>query len=165
MAEARLQSAAHLEIELPAAIHSGEMLEFAVVVRNVAAGHSLPTSLTELREMWVALEVPEEDGQLLFQSGPLEADAEIPDDAIRFGAVAGDAQGNATYKPWEVSQLPPLFRFCERGLRFVRCCGDRAAPSPLRIAGWRAQDGSHDSQMDRSRCAWRAGRIARDERG
>jgi len=105
MAEARLKSAARLEIELPPAARAGESLEFAVVVHNVAAGHSLPTSLTELREMWVALEVRAGDGQLLFRSGQLEADGEIPDGAMRFGAHGGDAQGNVTYKPWEVSQF------------------------------------------------------------
>ena len=76
-----------------------------MVVHNVAAGHSLPTSLTELREMWVELEVRGEDGQLLFHSGHLQPDGEIPDGAMRFGAIAGDAQGSVTYKPWEISQF------------------------------------------------------------
>ena len=105
MAEARLKSAARLDIELPPSVSPGSALEFEVVVHNVAAGHSLPTSLTELREMWVALEVRAEDGRLLFQSGQLNGDGEIPEGAMRFGALAGDAEGNVTYKPWEVSQF------------------------------------------------------------
>jgi len=105
MAEARLKSSARLEIEAPSAVRAGDGLEFDVVVHNVAAGHSLPTSLTELREMWVALEVRAEDDRLLFQSGRLESDGEIPEGAMRFGAIAGDAEGNVTYKPWEVSQF------------------------------------------------------------
>ncbi len=105
MAEDRLKSSARLEIEVPSAVRAGAGLEFDVVVHNVAAGHSLPTSLTELREMWVALEVRAEDHRLLFQSGQLERDGEIPEGAMRFGAIAGDAEGNVTYKPWEVSQF------------------------------------------------------------
>ena len=105
MAEARLKSAARLDIELPPSARSGGALEFEVVVHNVAAGHSLPTSLTELREMWVELDVRAEDGQLLFRSGHLQRDGEIPDGTMRFGAIAGDAQGNVTYKPWEISQF------------------------------------------------------------
>jgi hypothetical protein len=105
MAEARLKSAARLDIEVPPSASSGSALEFEVAVHNVAAGHSLPTSLTELREMWVELEVRAEDGRFLFQSGHLQPDGEIPDDAMRFGAIAGDAQGSVTYKPWEVSQF------------------------------------------------------------
>jgi hypothetical protein len=105
MAEARLKSAARLEIELPPSAVAGTALEFDVVVHNVAAGHSLPTSLTELREMWVTLEVRAEDGQILFHSGHLEPDGGIPEGAMRFGAIAGDAQGRVTYKPWEVHQF------------------------------------------------------------
>jgi hypothetical protein len=105
MAEARLKSAARLEIEPPDSAAAGEALAFDVVVHNVAAGHSLPTSLTELREMWVTLEVRAEDGQILFHSGHLEPDGEIPEGAMRFGAIAGDAQGEVTYKPWEVQQF------------------------------------------------------------
>jgi hypothetical protein len=105
MAEARLRSAARLEISLPATARAGTPLEFEVVVHNVAAGHSLPTSLTELREMWVELEVLSKDGQILFHSGTLREDGEIPDGAMRFGAIAADAQGNVSYKPWEISQF------------------------------------------------------------
>ena len=105
MAEARLKSAARLEIELPPSADAGSSLEFDVVVHNAAAGHGLPTSLTELREMWVELEVRGEDGQLLFHSGHLQPDGEIPGGTMRFGAIAGDAQGSVTYKPWEISQF------------------------------------------------------------
>ena len=31
--------------------------------------------------------------------------ARYPDGAMRFGAIAGDAQGRVTYKPWEVTQF------------------------------------------------------------
>ena len=105
MAEARLKSAARLDIEAPPSVGSGSPLEFEVVVHNVAAGHSLPTSLTELREMWLELEVRAEDGQLLFRSGHLQPDGEIPSGTMRFGAIAGDARGKVTYKPWEISQF------------------------------------------------------------
>jgi hypothetical protein len=81
------------------------MLRFEVVVHNAAAGHNLPTSLTELREMWVDLRVRATDGVVLFQSGRLEENGDIPEGAMRFGALAGDAEGRVTYKPWEVTQF------------------------------------------------------------
>jgi hypothetical protein len=105
MAEARLKSAARLEIEAPEVARAGERLGFEVAVHNVAAGHNLPTSLTELREMWVELEVRSADGAVLFRSGQLETNGDISEGAMRFGALAGDAEGNLTYKPWEVSQF------------------------------------------------------------
>jgi hypothetical protein len=105
MAEARLKSAARLEIEAPVSTRAGKKLRFEVIVHNVAAGHNLPTSLTELREMWVDLAVRGEDGSTLFRSGELEPNGDIPAGAMRFGAIAGDAQGNVTHKPWEVTQF------------------------------------------------------------
>jgi hypothetical protein len=105
MAEARLQSAAELEIEPLDSVAARGTLEFAVVVHNVAAGHHLPTSLIELREMWVDVQVIAKDGRVLFHSGELEPDGEIPEDAMRFGAVGANADGKVTHKPWEVAQF------------------------------------------------------------
>ncbi len=100
-AEARLKSAATLAVEAPADAAPGEAVELVVVVTNVAAGHNLPTSLTELREMWVHLVVRDAAGEVVFESGALEEDGEIPEDAIRFGAHTVDANGELTVKPWE----------------------------------------------------------------
>ena len=105
MGVARLKSAAKLELKLPPSARAGEELSFEVVVHNVAAGHNLPTSLTELREMWVDVQVTTSDGQVLLHSGALEKNGDIPKGAIRFGALGGDANGNVTYKPWEVTQF------------------------------------------------------------
>jgi hypothetical protein len=105
IAEAQLESAAELDLVLPDSAAAGETLELVVVVRNVGAGHSIPTGLVDLREMWVVLEVLAEDGAVLFESGRLQPDGEIPEGAMRFGALAGDADGNVTYKPWEVAQI------------------------------------------------------------
>jgi len=101
MAEERLRSAAELALEAPASTAPGEELTFDVVVSNVAAGHNLPTSLVELREMWIHLRVLRADGRVLFESGALDAAGEITAGAIRFGAHTVDADGNHTYKPWE----------------------------------------------------------------
>jgi hypothetical protein len=105
MAEARLQSAAELQIEPRGSTAVQGTLEFAVVVHNVAAGHHLPTSLIELRQMWVDVQVIARDGHVLFHSGELEPDGEIPEDAMRFGAVGADAEGKVTHKPWEVARF------------------------------------------------------------
>ena len=99
MAVARLKSAATLELQAAAA-RQGK-LTFDVVVTNVGAGHSLPTSLTELREMWVQVEVRTAAGELIFESGQRDAEGDIGQGAIRFGAHTVDADGNLTYKPWE----------------------------------------------------------------
>lgn len=100
MAEARLKSAAELALEIAPPDGRGE-LAFEVVVTNVGAGHGLPTSLTELREMWLHVRVRAADGRVLLESGALDEHGEIPDGTARFGAITVDAQGRKTYKPWE----------------------------------------------------------------
>ncbi|MBI5432105.1 MAG: hypothetical protein HZA52_04665 [Planctomycetes bacterium] len=100
MAEARLKSAATLALEI-APRAAGEELAFEVVVHNVGAGHALPTSLTELREMWLHVRVLSADGRVLFESGALDPSGEITPGTARFGAITLDARGEKTFKPWE----------------------------------------------------------------
>jgi len=99
LARQRLKSAATLAVETGE--RKGDEVAVDVVVTNVAAGHSLPTSLTELREMWVHLRVSDAEGKVLHESGGLDEIGDIEEGAIRFGAHTVDAAGNVTYKPWE----------------------------------------------------------------
>ena len=98
-AEARLRSAAELALTVqPAKV--GGVLTFEVAVTNVGAGHSLPTSLTELREMWVHVRVLDAAGEVLFEDGALDAHGEIGKAALRFGSELLDAEGKPTFRPW-----------------------------------------------------------------
>ncbi len=105
MAEARLKSAARLEIQNAARTNDGRRISYEMVVANVAAGHSLPTSFTELREMWVEQTVTSASGRLLYQSGMLDEEGNIEEGSMVFGSHGGDAQGRLTYKAWEVESF------------------------------------------------------------
>ena len=101
MAVARLKSAAELVIGTPTRSAGGPELVFEVAVTNVGAGHALPTSLTELREMWLHVRVCDASGALIFESGALDDHGELTPGSLRFGSVLLDAQGRPTFKPWE----------------------------------------------------------------
>jgi len=105
MAEARLKSAARIEVKAPATATAGQNLPLEVVVHNVAAGHNLPTGITELRQMWVDLRILDQSGKTVFRHGELNDDGDLPPDAIWFGAVAADILGRVTIKPWEMANL------------------------------------------------------------
>jgi len=105
MATERLRSAASLALELPPRATAARPLRLQVIVSNIGAGHSLPTSLTELREMWVDLKVTSANGRLVFHSGALDENGDIDPRAMRFGAKGGDKHGKLTYKPWEVTRF------------------------------------------------------------
>jgi len=100
-ARQRLRSAARLSIEMQPAAPGASILAFEVVVENVGAGHALPTSLTELREMWITMRVTSADGKLVFESGALDEHGELSKGTVRFGSDLGDSEGKVTYKPWE----------------------------------------------------------------
>ena len=101
MARERLRTAASLVIEAPVSVAPQGVFDLDVVVTNVAAGHDLPTSLTELREMWVRILAFDADGKVVFESGTLDPHGEIPEGSIRFGSGLVDAEGKPTIRPWE----------------------------------------------------------------
>ena len=72
MAEARLKGAARLEIKAPPHAAAGTDLLLEVLVHNVAAGHNIPSAVTELRRMWVELQIRDAQGKLLFRNPGLE---------------------------------------------------------------------------------------------
>jgi hypothetical protein len=105
MAEARLRSAAQIELQTPATVKAGEAFHFEVAVRNVAAGHNIPTGVTELRQMWVDLRILDRSQKEVFHSGQLDERGEFGPDTIWFGAVAADSAGKPTLKPWEMARF------------------------------------------------------------
>lgn len=120
IATARLQSAAEVEILSPEGVKAGELASIKVKVINVGAGHNLPTSLTEVRQMWLDVQVTDADGQEIYRSGALDAEHNIDPEAVIFHANAVDAEGNHTVKPWEIvrfesiNTIPPKGSATER---------------------------------------------------
>ena len=71
----------------------------------MGAGHNLPTSLTEVRQMWIELVVTDATGSTIYHSGKLDDDGTIDPKAKMFNARAVDANGKHTYKPWEINRF------------------------------------------------------------
>ncbi len=102
MAEERLKSAVRVELKTPATASAGKKLPVEVVVQNIGAGHNIPTGMTELRQMWVDLQILDQNGKTVFRSGELDAKGELPPDAIWFGTTAVDKSGKETVRLWEM---------------------------------------------------------------
>lgn len=99
-AKKRLSIAAELEAEL---VHSaGPLHELRVKVTNKRAGHNLPTSLTEVRQIWLEVVISDNNGTELFRSGTLNEKNELPEDTVIFNAKAVDKDGKITVNPWEI---------------------------------------------------------------
>ncbi|HSL61293.1 MAG TPA: multiheme c-type cytochrome [Desulfotignum sp.] len=90
MAEARLQHAAELALDL-----SGlDKKQLVIEVANTGAGHSLPTGLGDLRQVWLEVTIQDKDGNRIFETGFLDEKKELPDDTLIFRTVFGDGSGN-----------------------------------------------------------------------
>jgi len=125
IARKRLQSAARLEIIPPEEIIIGRMGTVKIKVVNIGAGHNLPTSLTEVRQMWLEVRVTDADGRQLLHSGWLDKKHNIDPEAVIFHAAARDEHDHYTVKPWEVVRfeynhtIPPKGSATEKYSFFV----------------------------------------------
>jgi len=105
-AEARLQSAATLALTLPKGAVPGATVEIEVAVTNVGAGHAIPTSITEVRQVWIDLAVRDADGKEVFRSGAVDATTgKVDRDAVMYHSVLLDEEGEATYMPWRAVEM------------------------------------------------------------
>jgi len=104
-AEARLKSAATLALKLPESAKPGATVEIEVAVTNVGAGHAIPTSITELRQVWIDLAVRDAGGKEIFRSGAIDDAGKVDRNAVMYHSVFLDEEGEATLKPWRVVEM------------------------------------------------------------
>ncbi len=90
MAVARLQNAAKISLNTEKLAQK----QLDVRVSNTGAGHSIPTGVGDLRQVWLEISIRDANQQLVFQSGFLDPKKELPDDTIIFRTILGDGNGN-----------------------------------------------------------------------
>ncbi len=76
--------------ELDVSIENGQL---KVGVKNVGAGHHLPTGVADFRELWLDITVKDKKGNVVFSSGKLKEDGNLGKDARPFMKVFGDKDG------------------------------------------------------------------------
>ncbi len=81
-----LRSAAKLDVKL-------EGTKIDVGVKNVGAGHSLPTGVADFRQLWLDITAKDRKGKIIFEAGKLKEDGSLGDDARPFMKVFGDKDG------------------------------------------------------------------------
>ena len=89
MAEAHLKARPGWKSKPRPARSPGE-LSLDVLVHNVGAGHNIPSAVTELRRMWVEMEIRDAGGKVLFRNPGLDDHGNPAQGAIAFGAIAAD---------------------------------------------------------------------------
>lgn len=128
----RLKNAVTLAVS---AARAGTNLAVSVVVSNAAAGHAIPSSITELRQVWLDVRVTDESGREVFRSGAIDPSGKVDQGAVMYHTVLADDAGKPTYIPWRARTIivekliPPKSSVTERYLASLK----NAASSPLRV--------------------------------
>jgi hypothetical protein len=92
-ATALLQSAAKVEVTAPEIVKPGSSEKVSVKVTNTGAGHSLPTGLTEVRQMWLELVAVDDSGK------------ETTLGTHVYGTVLKDAKGKHPVQLWDATSI------------------------------------------------------------
>ncbi len=111
----RLKNVASLALHV--SHQSGPLYRLKVRVTNERAGHNLPTSLTEVRQIWLEVIAKDDQGRELMRSGTLNADNSLPEDTVIFNAHAVDKNGKPTNLPWEITRFTHTNTIPPRGYK------------------------------------------------
>lgn len=101
MAVKRLQKAAELEVS--PVYRAGSLAEIKVRVKNIRAGHNLPTSLTNIRQMWLEVRAKDQKGTVLLTSGVIGPDGALPSDVRKFNSDGMGSDMHFAVDPWVVT--------------------------------------------------------------
>lgn len=136
-ARQRLANAAEMDVRFEP--REDGLVDLRVQVTNTGAGHNLPTSLTDVREIWVEVTVKNDKGEIIYTSGHLDDHGELDHDNVTiFNAVAVDDHGEVTHLPWEVARfvrdtsIPPKGNSVSR-YTFAKPAGGGALTADVRL--------------------------------
>ena len=101
MAVKRLQSAA--DIEIFPVYRAGSLAEIKVRVKNIRAGHNLPTSLTNIREMWLEVAATDTLGKKVIISGGLDKNGSLLPDTRVFNSDGMGDNFHFAVDPWVIT--------------------------------------------------------------
>jgi len=101
MAVAKLKAAADLEIY--PVYRNGGLAEVKVRVKNIRAGHNLPTSLTNVREMWLEITAKDAGGNVVLASGGLDQSGSLVQNTRLFNSDGMGKDFHFAIDPWVVT--------------------------------------------------------------
>jgi hypothetical protein len=117
MAVARLQAAA--EVEISPVYRQDKLAEIKVRVKNIRAGHNLPTSLTNIRQMWLEVTARDAKGALLMSSGSMDDQGKLSTDIRIFNSEGQNKGFHFAIDPWEIESFSSHNTIPPKGYRDV----------------------------------------------
>jgi hypothetical protein len=117
MAMEKLKAAA--DLELFPVYRSGALAEIKVRVKNVRAGHNLPTSLTNVRELWLEVTAKDASGAVLLSSGGFEGPGALEPQTRMFNSEGMGRDFHFAIDPWAVTAFTRHDTIPPRGYKDV----------------------------------------------
>jgi hypothetical protein len=90
-----------------------------VRVKNIRAGHNLPTSLTNVRQMWLEVTARDEQGGVIMTTGTVKPDGSLPDDIRNFNSDGMGGDFHFAIDPWIVTAFSRHETIPPRGYKDV----------------------------------------------
>jgi hypothetical protein len=90
-----------------------------VRVKNIRAGHNLPTSLTNVRQMWLEVTATDEKGKVVFSSGTVKPNGSLPENARLFNSDGMGKDFHFAIDPWVVTAFSRHDTIPPRGYKEV----------------------------------------------
>ena len=84
--------------ETPTYHYLGETLKLELIISNTGVGHDFPAGTIDINEAWVSLTVRDIEGEIVFQSGGVDAQDELDPDAHRYLSIPVDRHGKAVWR-------------------------------------------------------------------
>jgi len=113
MAVERLEKAATLSLDAPEIAQRGENVSLTISITNSGAGHKIPTGVSEIRQMWLAVNVKDRNGKELYNTGEIDDDGTVVNATKMYNTILGDSHGQSTLSFWlaesilEDNRIPP----------------------------------------------------------
>jgi hypothetical protein len=101
MAIEKLKAAA--DLELFPVYRNGALAEVQVRVKNIRAGHNLPTSLTNVREMWLEVTAKDASGAAVLASGGFDGSGSLVPGTRLFNSEGMGMDFHFAIDPWIVT--------------------------------------------------------------
>jgi hypothetical protein len=117
MAVKRLQSAAGLA--LTPIYDSGRLRELKIRVSNLRAGHNLPTSLSNVRQMWLEITARDQNNRLVMTSGSPGPDGSLLPETRIFNSDGMGSDFHFSHDPWVITAFSRHETIPPRGYREV----------------------------------------------
>lgn len=113
MAVERLEKAATLSIDAPEIAQRGNNVTVNISITNSGAGHKIPTGISEIRQMWLAVSVKDRNGKEVYNAGEVDENGTVVNAGKIYNTVLGGSQGEPTLSFWlaesilEDNRIPP----------------------------------------------------------